>query len=225
MPKTSGRISEKGGQMKRNYKFIKTLVFLTALFLLVRPVYAEAEKQLPIKLLATVIEPDPAKSTCIILNSETKTQANYKALDTVCGYQIVKITRGSIKLLRDGKLYTLDFPFGNENKGVSSDAITINRQEILKKISIPSVLLTQGLPQPYVEAGKILGFKVPAIKDKSLLQMAGLAEGDIATKVNGEKLDSIPKAIEVYSRVKNQERVNLEIRRGDIVKTLTYFIN
>jgi type II secretion system protein C len=184
--------------------------------------YAE---QPPFKLLATVIEPALDKSTCVIMNLETKKQISCRLLDKIEGYQIVKIIRGSVKLLKDGKLYALDFPLGNENKGISYDAITINRQDILKKISEPSVLLTQGMPIPCIESGKIIGFKIPGLKDKALLEMAGLAEGDIATKVNGERLNSIPKAIELYNKYKNQNEINLEVKRGDITKSFTYFIN
>lgn len=211
--------------MKRIFKFIIVILTLAFILFFVKGSYADSEQNLPLKLLATVIDKDFNQSSCVIMNLETKAQGNYKTLDSVSGYQIVKIIRGSVKLLKEGKIYVLDFPMGNENVPEGYESITIKRQAVLEKISHPGVLLTEAKPMPYVQAGKIQGFKIPALKDKSLLKMAGLAEGDIATKVNGENLDSIPKALQLYNKYKNQEQINLEIKRGDVVMNLNYFIH
>jgi type II secretion system protein C len=224
MLKTLGGIIKKDGQMKRTYKFLKVLVSLAMIFTLFKGAYADNEKGLPLKLLATVIDKDFAQSTCVIMDMETRTQASCKTLDKIAGFQITKITRGTVKLLKDGKVFSLDFPLGNENVANYSESITIRRQTVLEKIS-PSLLLTEARPLPIVQAGKILGFKIPALKDESLLKMAGLAAGDIATKINGENLDSIPKALQLYNKFKNQGQINLEIQRGDAVLSLNYFIN
>ena len=211
--------------MNRTYKSLILLVWLATAVFLVKGAYADSERELPLKLLATVIDQDFNQSSCVIMNLETKQQANYKTLDSVFGYQIIKIIRGTVKMLKDGKIYVLDFPLGNENVPEYDESINIKRQAVIERISDPSTLLTEAKPMPYVKAGKIQGFKIPALKDKTLLKMAGLAEGDIATKINGEKLDSIPKAIQLYNKYKNQEQINLEIKRGDVVMNLNYFIN
>ncbi len=208
--------------MKRS---VKVIIFLVLTFLFLKLAFAEESVQFPFKLMATLVDSDTDRSGCVLMELETKKQANYRTLDKVAGYQIVKITRGSIKLLKDGKLYALDFPLGNDNVPSYDASITIERQAVLKKVANAGFLLTEAKPMPIVEAGKIQGFKIPALKDKSLLKMSGLAEGDIATKINGEKLDSIPKALQLYNKYKNQEQINLEIKRGDVVMNLNYFIH
>jgi len=211
--------------MNRTYKSLIVIVWLAAAVFPVKGAYADTEREIPLKLMATVIDKDFNQSSCIIMNLETDQQVNCKSLDKIAGYQVVKITRGSVKLLKNGKIHVLDFPLGNENTEDCCESITIKRQAVIERISHPGLLLTEAKPMPYVQAGKILGFKIPSLKDKSLLKMAGLAEGDIATKINGEKLDSIPKALQLFNKYRNQEQVNLEIRRGDVVMNLNYLIN
>ena len=193
--------------MKRTLKFFIVVFVLMMTLFFVRGAYAENERNPRLKLMATVIDKDFNQSSCVIMNLDTGKQSPYKVMDQVSGYQIVKIIRGSVKLLKEGKVYVLDFPLGNENIPESYESISIKRQAVLEKISNPGVLLTEAKPMPYVKEGKIQGFKIPALKDKSLLKMAGLAEGDIATKINGEKLDSIPKALQLCFSVSSRRAV------------------
>jgi len=212
--------------MNRTLKYIKNVFLLSVLlFSFFGFAYSSTEETPPFRLLATVIEAESEQSICVIMNLASGEQKSCKVLDKFSGYQIVKIIRGRVKLLQGGKVYVLDFPLGNENKTAALETITLNRAELLNKLPGPNLSLMQALPIPCIESGKIIGFKIPVFKDKSLLEMSGLKEGDVATRVNGERLDSIQKALEFYHRFKNQERIEVEVKRGDAVKNLTYQIN
>ena len=219
--------------MKKKLKFLNFLnniksiiVFNWVLFIFVG--YAYSDIKLPFGLLGTIVESDSTKSIAVIQNVDSKKQGVYKIADKILGYEVIKIKRGKVSLLKDGKVLTLELPLGSEVVPiaiVSSNERIINRNALAKKIPDLNTALTQAIPIPYIESGKIMGLKIAKPKDKALLEMAGLKEGDIATKINGERIGSMQKALELYRKLKNQDKIDLEIKRGIITKTLTYHIN
>jgi len=214
--------------MKNDLRF----VILVSIILLLYPASASTntKEQLPFKLLATVLGTDSAESTCVLMNLESARSSAFKVGDKILDYQIAIITRASVTLLKDGKFSFLNFPFGSENKPLrgGSGIFKIQRRAFKKKIPDFNSLLNQVSPIPFVESGRVTGFEVPQIKNKALqyiLNMAGLKEGDVATSINGERIISLQKALELYDKFKNQEKIEVEIKRGGTLKNLTYYIN
>ena len=212
-------------------KYIKTIVLINwVLFSSLEYVYSgnKESASLPFKLLGTILESDQTKSIAVIRNMRSAKQGAYKVGDKILGYQIVKIMRGKVILLKDGRITLLELPLCSEVEPitvVSSDKMIIHRSVLAKKIPDLNTAIAQVVPIPYIESGKIMGLKIAKPKDKALLEMAGLKEGDIATKINGERIESMQKALELYCKLKNQDKIDLEIKRGIITKTLTYHIN
>lgn len=219
--------------MKEIKKYIRAVFFAGLTFFLSGYVYADTGgpiKRLepPLKLLATLSDKDPNQSIAVIKHLGFNTQGIYKALDKISGYQIVRIRRGRVTLLKDGKLSSLEFALGSDFDpivAISDKERIVNRHALLKKVLGLYKAFAQAIPIPYIEAGKIMGFKIAKPKDDGLLEMAGLKEGDIATKVNGERIESIKKALEMYRRLRNEDKIDLEIIRGPTVQVLTYHIN
>jgi len=181
-----------------------------------------------LRLLGTIMESDPTKSIAVIKNLFSQRQGIYKVTDKILDYQIIKIMRGRIALLRDGKIYILNFPLGGEVEPiivVSSDKRIVNYNALTKKIPDLNVAMKQAIPIPYIESGKITGLKITKVKDKALIETAGLKEEDIVMSINGKKLDSLQRALEIYHNfLGNKDRADIEIRRGNEIKKLTYYI-
>jgi type II secretory pathway component PulC len=77
---------------------------------------------------------------------------------------------------------------------------------------------------PAMTNGKATGFKLYAIRPSSLFAKLGFTNGDTLEKINGYALDSADKALEVYSKVHDAAKLDVEIvRRGKPV-TLTFAI-
>jgi len=118
----------------------------------------------------------------------------------VLGYQIAKILRGQVVLLRNGKTFILNFPLGSEVEPivtVSEDKRIINRNAVSKKVPDLNAAFKQAVPIPFIESGKIIGIKVTNIKDKSLAMKAGIKEGDVIMSVNNLKMDSLRRAMKI----------------------------
>lgn len=186
------------------------------------------KEPLPLVLLGTIIEADPQKSSAVIFNQNTQRQEIFKVSDKVLDYQIFKILRGTVVLKKDWKTVYLSLPEGSiyEPITIISEAERIiNRNALAKRICSPHVALQYASIVPYVEKGKIIGFMISKLKDKELAALAGIREGDIVIGVNGEKLNSIRKTLDVYLKVRTQEKVMVEFRRGAEVKNLLYYLN
>lgn len=183
---------------------------------------------LSLELLGTVIESDSTKSIAVIKNLHSKTQGAYKVQDKILGYQIADILRGRVVLLRNGKIHFLDFPLGSKLEPIaviSSEKKIINRNAFAEKIPDLNSLMQQALIIPYVDSGKIIGLRITKIKDKPLANKAGLMEGDIVTTINGQQLDSLQKPFEIYNKMRDKERIDIEIKRANKRRNLTYYIN
>jgi hypothetical protein len=211
---------------------MRLILILIAFALLLSFSQGYCEKKAAFELVATVIDPELSfQSRCVILDLNTGEEHSCRTGDRVVGYQVVMITRGSATLLKDGEYLFLNLPFGNENKPQAEETgfIKVQRGFLDRRINDLNMFINSGvLPVPYVEGGKVVGLSFPESGNKIyeiLLSTAGLKEGDIATSINGEPIDSVKKAIELYSKFKDQSRIELQIKRGDSFKSLNYLLN
>jgi len=179
-------------------------------------------------LLGTVLEPNPNLSIAIIKNKHSQIQKIYTAGDKFLNYRIASILRGRVVLLKDNKVFLMNFPLGAELEPItriSEDKKLINLDILLKKIPDLNALMEQGLVIPHIESGKITGLKIVRIKDRILAKMAGLREGDVLVSVNGSQLDSVQKSLTLYKDLRGQEKIDLGIKRGHTNKEITYYVN
>jgi hypothetical protein len=77
---------------------------------------------------------------------------------------------------------------------------------------------------PAVANGKPAGFKLYAIRPSSLFAKLGFTNGDTLEKINGYTLDSADKALEVYTKIRDATKLDVEIVRRGKPLTLTFAI-
>jgi type II secretory pathway component PulC len=175
-----------------------------------------------------MLEPDSANSIAIIKDSGSSLLNIYRIGNSIAGYQVVKIMRGTVLLLKEGKTICLDFPAGSVGEPilvVSEEERVIDRLAMAKKIPDLNEARKKILPMPCIESGKIIGIKIAKIMDKELEKESGIKEGDIITSINDLKLDSLQKAVLVYDSVRHQRKVIVQIKRGKEIKNLVYYLN
>lgn len=77
---------------------------------------------------------------------------------------------------------------------------------------------------PWIGDGRPQGFKLYAVRAGSLLARLGLRNGDGLRTVNGWELSTPDTALEVYSRVRFTNRIELALVREGRLRRLTYRI-
>lgn len=78
--------------------------------------------------------------------------------------------------------------------------------------------------QPVLMAGGIHGFQIKDLRGRPgrLLKRLGFKEGDVIQRVNGEKIDSMDQAFQLWSQLNNKKNFRVQIERNGTTKTLDY---
>lgn len=77
-------------------------------------------------------------------------------------------------------------------------------------------LMMQARIVPHVQDGKAAGFKLFAIRPRSLYARLGIMNGDVVAKINDQEIGSAEKALDLYQKLRNATTVTVEIiRRGE----------
>jgi len=147
--------------------------------------------------------------------------------------KIVDIQRGKVILTRYGVKETLITYEGETSSArpsvlppvkTSANRWGVSKGDLASVLSDPGKILAQVRVDPYFEGDRTVGFKVSQIEKGSLVDRLGIRDGDIIKRVDGQPIDSIEKAIQVYKRVKNKRVISVDLQRDGQMSTLTYEI-
>jgi len=189
---------------------------------------------LPITLLGTIVHANPARSIASIGMKSKNEQVAVKVGDVIPDdvATMLEITRKSIVFRRlDNKRREFielkddsKINFGAASKPVQQGEVTIlneNTREI-KRSDIDR--LTSNLPELLQQAravprmgpgGTIECFNLAEIAAGSIYERLGLKRNDCIKSVNGEKIDSPAKAMELYNALRSSaDTINLGVERG-----------
>jgi len=91
-----------------------------------------------------------------------------------------------------------------------------NAKQALGKVKI--------MPQADAGSNKLKGFKVDNVPSGSIIEEAGIKNGDIIYSVQGRQLTSMQDALEMFNKVQNQSRLEVVLMRDNKPVTLNYEI-
>jgi general secretion pathway protein C len=95
----------------------------------------------------------------------------------------------------------------------------ISRDLINSKLSDLAALTNEAKAIPNMKNGEFNGFKLYAIRSTSLFSQIGMKNGDILQTVNGEKVDSLEKAMGLLGTLGSASSIQIGMqRRGQDVK-------
>ena len=151
----------------------------------------------------------------------------YKLNDRIEGYILCNIQRDYVELLdSDGKKYRLHLfesmearrgkrRGGSNVSGKNYKKLVISRAEVQRLIrgNMENVLTSMNASL-YRRGGEVIGFKVNSVKYGSIAYRVGFRKGDIIKAVNGYRLDSVEKAMELWKILKNENHVKIELERA-----------
>lgn len=118
----------------------------------------------------------------------------------------------------------IDSDLGKSIRKVSDSEYDIPRKEIEGVLGNLNTIATQARIVPSFINGKANGFKLFSIRPGSLYSKIGIQNGDVVQKINGYEMNSPDKALEIYSKLKDAQAINVDIVRGGKTQTLSYQI-
>jgi general secretion pathway protein C len=176
--------------------------------------------------------------------SNGKVSAFKEGDEVVKGTKIRNILRKSVTFLYENKVFELNV--GEENPkeikddgsrersiasnltGVSGiektgDTLKVSRalKDSLSTGEGLNKILMQAATIPYVENGKLIGFRILEIDPGSIFDVAGFQNGDIITHINEQPINDAGLAIRALGGLKNSPSASFTYLRGSTPMNLT----
>ena len=84
--------------------------------------------------------------------------------------------------------------------------------------------MTQARAIPYMNEGKVDGFRMDFIMKGSFFEKIGLQAGDVLQRINGVELRDPSMALGLFQQLRNERTVAVDVLRNSQRTTLTYDI-
>jgi len=111
---------------------------------------------------------------------------------------------------------------GQGVKQLSDNDYEIPRAEIDRTLSNLNDVAMQARIVPAFKDGQAQGFKLFSIRPDSIYTKIGIQNGDVIKRINGYDLNSPEKALEIYSKLKEAGRIDIEVERNGAAVRKTY---
>lgn len=199
---------------------------------------------LPLNIIGTLVHSNPEKSIVAIeVKSKNMTGSYITGADIEGLAKVEKVERNKV-FIRNSNTGAIEYIEMKSANKVSFDAsktaapakasgevvatgtnqFQIKKSDLLKYINDLSSVLMQAraVPNRDPNTGEINGFRLLDMQPGSIYEQLGLQRMDVIKGVNGEPIDSVQKAMEMYNTLKNGNQVKLSVERGGKTDTFTY---
>lgn len=190
-------------------------------------------------LIGTMVANRPEWSFATLRDDSSSEARLYLVGDTFLGAEILEIERLRVILLNEGRkeYLSVDGPAGPPQRAPSMPVTTapprggapavaeadvrrvgenqfeISREDVERQLSNLNTIATQARIVPSFKNGEANGFKVFSIRPGSIYQKLGIQNGDVIKKINGYEINSPDKALEVYAKLKESSKIEVELER------------
>jgi general secretion pathway protein C len=176
-------------------------------------------------------------SMAFIFNPQTQSSGLYKVNDKVEDFKIAKILAGKVILEKDGSNQELFLtsrrakPVQSKEKETfvakdESGTMVISKFQMMGQLLKANEILSKIKIMPLADAApnKLKGFRIDNVPSGSIIEDAGIKNGDIIYSVQGQRLQSMQDALAMFNRIQSQSRVEVVLLRNDQPVTLKYEI-
>ncbi len=214
------------------------------------PNAAPVKSGLRVKLLGTLAAEVGRWSIATILDLSTQRAQTFSVGDKILGAEILEILRERVIVLNNNRREyisneaegavasftppeTKRFGPGEPNpsglgagiKMVSDSEYEVPKPEIDRALSNLNELAMQARIVPAFKDGQAQGFKLFSIRPDSLYTKIGIQNGDVIRRINGNDINSPEKALEIYSKLRDASRIDIELERNGNPLRKTYNVH
>lgn len=217
----------------------------------VDPNAAPVRSSLRVKLLGTLVsESMPEWSVASVQDIVTLKSNTYMIGDKIQNAEVVEIERHRVIVINNGRREFIDstagdgavavappvfapaapvnagtppsVALGSTVKQLSENDYEIPRAEIDKTLANLNDVAMQARIVPAFKDGVAQGFKLFSIRPDSIYSKIGIQNGDVIKRINGFDMNSPEKALEVYAKLKESSRIDIEVERNGAAVRKTY---
>ena len=191
-------------------------------------------------LVGTAIADPPRYSLCQLINPDVNETQVYAIGEKYQGARIYGIEKERVLIDNAGVNEFIDNsaaappnlgvspipqPVGAPQGGgegvrqLSENQYVVARSEINNALTNLSDLATKARIVPSFKNGVANGFKLFSIVPDSLYAKIGVQNGDVIRRINGYEMNSPDKALEIYQKLRDASRIEIELeRRGETLR-------
>jgi len=216
----------------------------------VDPNAAPVKSGLRVKLLGTLVASDKLWSFASVQDMGTLRSQTYMVGDRIQGAEVILIERERVIILNNSRKEFIDNQPGDGSgamptypppppmasapppgNGMSSgiramgeNDYEVPRSEIDRTLANLNDVAMQARIVPAFKDGQAQGFKLFSIRPDSIYSKIGVQNGDVIKRINGFEMNSPEKALEVYSKLKEASRIEIELERNGSTVRKNYTI-
>lgn len=200
---------------------------------------------LRVKLLGTLLSSAPGWSIGSVLDLNNQKASTVMVGDRVQNAEVLSIERDRVIIANNGRreyigaepgdgapvpppvattrpLAEPGGPVGAGIKALDENNYEIPRNEVDRALANLNDLAMQARIVPAFKDGQAEGFKLFSIRPDSLYSKIGIVNGDVIKRINGFEMNSPEKALEVYTKLKDANRIDIELDRNGSTLRKTY---
>ena len=188
-------------------------------------------------LVGTAMAEPPRYSLCQITNPDLNETQVYGIGDKYQGARVYAVEKERVLIDNDGHNEFIDNSAaappslgvqpmppptaagGDGVKQLSENQYVVAKSEINNALTNLSDLATKARIVPSFKNGVANGFKLFSIVPDSLYSKIGVQNGDVIRRINGYEMNSPDKALEIYQKLRDANRIEIELeRRGETLR-------
>ncbi len=202
---------------------------------------------LRVKLLGTLVSTLPGWSIASILDLNNQKSSTLMVRDRVQNAEVLTIERDRVIIANNGRREYIgaepgdgappppaiattrpvtdpaaNQPYGSGIKALDENNYEVPRTEVDRALANLNDLAMQARIVPAFKDGQAEGFKLFSIRPDSLYSKIGIVNGDVIKRINGFEMNSPEKALEVYTKLKDANRIDIEVDRNGQTLRKTY---
>jgi general secretion pathway protein C len=205
---------------------------------------------LRVRLLGTLLAGDKAWSFASIQDVVSQKTQTYMVGNMIQNAEVLDIERTKVIILNNGRREYIDNEAGDGTpppavayappvrgntgpepgsaalgsgiRAVNENEYEVPRPEIDRTLSNLNDVAMQARIVPAFKDGVAQGFKLFSIRPDSIYTKIGIQNGDVIKRINGYDLNSPEKALEIYSKLKEASRIDIEVERNGSSIRKTY---
>ncbi|HKD43601.1 MAG TPA: type II secretion system protein GspC [Myxococcaceae bacterium] len=113
---------------------------------------------------------------------------------------------------------------GASIRALSPTEYEVPRAELDNIVADINTIATQARSAPVIKDGRVQGLRLFAIRPGSIYERLGISNGDVLTRINGENLDSMTKGLQLFTKLQEARRIEVDLERSGSVTRRTYYV-
>ncbi len=200
----------------------------------------ESKEKLTLK--GIVYDPNPLRSSAIVLNTKLRKAGVYKVgdeittevyVDEIWPFRVILDERGKktyLEWLPDetkkktqvALASTSSKPASTQTPAPLPKTVAVSRDEMAERLDELMALKETVNIEPYEENGRVVGLRVSNLGDSALAREMGIQDGDVVQSINGVRVTDRVKALEAMNKAASSSLVRVGMLRNGQRTFMTY---